>query len=238
MPPRMEERETRRRGSFPVEIVLVRHGEPDWDTARQGGRRDPPLTALGREQATRTASMLAEARPLDILYCSPLERARETASLIGAAMQKSAEGVPGFEEIRVPLQGHVSQTEVDEYFAAAARRPLGEHWDGFPGGESFRAFHARVVEGLESALGRHGIRHEFTGEFTVWSAPSRGQTLRIGIVAHGGTNSVILTRLLDIPSVPWEWIRFETALAAVSVVALSPLNDQRYIWSLQRFGER
>ncbi|HEX4998762.1 MAG TPA: histidine phosphatase family protein [Terriglobia bacterium] len=232
----MEERETRRRSSFPVEIVLVRHGEPDWDAARRGGR-DPALTPRGREQAERTAARLS-AQPLDVLYCSPLERARETASLIGARTQQAAEVVPAFEEIRVPLQGQASQTEVDEYFAAAARRPLGEHWDGFPGGESFRGFHARIVEGIEMVLARHGIHPRIAGEFTVWNAPSRGSALRIGIVAHGGANSVILTHLLGIPSVPWEWIRFETPLAAFSVVALSPINDRHYIWSLQRFAQR
>jgi len=62
--------------------------------------------------------------------------------------------------------------------------------------------------------------------------------LRIGVVAHGGTNSVILTHLLGIPPVPWEWIRFETPLAAYSVVALRAINDQGYIWSLQQFGRR
>jgi hypothetical protein len=38
--------------------------------------------------------------------------------------------------------------------------------------------------------------------------------------------------------VPWEWLRFETALAAVSIVALRGISDDSYIWSLQRFGWR
>ena len=87
-------------------------------------------------------------------------------------------------------------------------------------------------------LAHYGVRSQLIDEVAAWSAPARAQTLRIGVVAHGGTNSVILTHLLGIPPVPWEWIRFETPLAAYSVVALRAINDQGYIWSLQQFGRR
>jgi broad specificity phosphatase PhoE len=62
--------------------------------------------------------------------------------------------------------------------------------------------------------------------------------LRIALVGHGGTNSVILSHLLGVAPVPWEWLRFETALAAISTVALRPVSDEAYVWSLQRFGWR
>lgn len=31
----------------------------------------------------------------------------------------------------------------------------------------------------------------------------------IAIVAHGGTNAVAITHLLDIPCVPWEWSQID-----------------------------
>jgi broad specificity phosphatase PhoE len=74
--------------------------------------------------------------------------------------------------------------------------------------------------------------------FQIWHSPSRPNILRLAVVAHGGTNAVTLTHLLGIAPVPWEWIRFETPLAAYSVVGLRPLNDQAHIWSLQQFGRR
>src|SRR4030095_12176009 len=113
-----------------------------------------------------------------------------------------------------------------------------EHWDGFPGGEPFRDFHARVTTALGGVLAHYAVRTTEVDAFPVWSAPPRAETLRSGIVAHGGANSVMLTHLLGIPSVPWEWIRFETALAAYSILALRAINDQGYIWSLQQFGRR
>ena len=232
----LEERERRGRSDLPLELVLVRHAEPDWEFARKQGV-DPGLTALGRRQAAELAEHLC-ARPLAALYCSPLERARETAAAVAAPQQLTATVVPDLSEIGVPLLQNVSQTEVDAYFLAAAKRPFRDHWEGFPGGEPFRQFQARVTRAIGEVFAHYGVHAQVIDGFPAWSAPARTQTLRIGVVAHGGTNSVILTHLLGIAPVPWEWIRFETPLAAYSVVALRAINDQGYIWSLQQFGRR
>jgi len=232
----LEEREQRARGGLPLELVLVRHAEPDWESARQTGA-DPGLTALGRRQAADLAEHL-RGLPLAALYCSPLERARETAAAIAAAQDLTATAVPDLAEIGVPVLRNASQTDVDAYFLRAAKRPFREHWEGFPGGEPFRAFHARVTSALSEVLAHYGVRAQIIDGFPAWSAPARAQTLRIGVVAHGGTNGVLLTHLLGIPPVPWEWIRFETPLAAYSIVVLRAINDQGYIWSLQQFGRR
>ncbi len=233
----LEDRERRGRSGLPLELVLVRHAEPDWESRRQAGA-DPGLTAFGRQQAADLAQRL-RGLPLAVLYCSPLARARETAAAIAAVQELSTTVVQDLAEIGVPLLlQSASQTEVDAYFLAAAKRPLREHWEGFPGGERFPAFHARVTGALGQILAHYGVHAQSIDGFAAWSAPARARTLRIGIVAHGGTNGVILTHLLGIPSVPWEWIRFETPLAAYSVAALRAINDQGYIWSLQQFGRR
>jgi broad specificity phosphatase PhoE len=115
------------------------------------------------------------------------------------------------------------------------RRPLSEHWDGWPGSESFRAFHARVCGGLDDVLGRHGMGRTQEHGFSVWDQPERPIT--IVMVGHGGTNAVLLTQLLDVPPVPWEWIRFESELAAYSIVQARPIGMRGCIWSLINFGE-
>jgi len=232
----LEERERRGRSGLPLELVLVRHAEPDWESVRQKGA-DPGLTVLGRQQAADLAAHL-RSLPLAALYSSPLARARETAAAIAAAQQLTATAVPDLAEIGVPLLQNASQTEVDAYFLAAAKRPFRDHWEGFPGGERFRAFHARVTRAIGEVLAPYGVHSQVIDGFAAWSSPVRTQTLRIGVVAHGGTNGVVLTHLLGIASVPWEWIRFETPLAAYSVLALRAINEQGYIWSLQSFGRR
>jgi len=230
-----EQREARARENLPLELILVRHGEPDWERDKATG--DPGLTELGRTQAAHAAEQL-DGHSIHAICCSPLRRARETAEVLAKIQQLEPQIIDNLEEIRVPVLQNLTQSEVDSYFAAAARRKLQERWSGFPGGESFRDFHGRVTSAIESMLAHYGVHSRVSEEFTVWSAPARGQPLRIAVVAHGGTNAVLLAHLLGLEPVPWEWLRFETPLAAVSVVALRGISDDGYIWSLQRFGWR
>ncbi len=61
-------------------ILLVRHGESEWNAAgRWQGQADPPLTALGRRQARAAAAALG---PVDAIAASDLERARATAEIL------------------------------------------------------------------------------------------------------------------------------------------------------------
>jgi broad specificity phosphatase PhoE len=67
----------------PGELVLVRHGETEWSKSGQHtGRTDIPLTDNGVEQAKRAGRYLGD-RSFALALSSPLQRARDTAHLIG-----------------------------------------------------------------------------------------------------------------------------------------------------------
>ncbi|WP_420364896.1 histidine phosphatase family protein [Curtobacterium sp. L3-7] len=67
----------------PGELVLVRHGETEWSKSGQHtGRTDIPLTENGVGQAKRAGRYLAD-RDFALALSSPLQRARDTAALIG-----------------------------------------------------------------------------------------------------------------------------------------------------------
>ncbi|MBT1545250.1 histidine phosphatase family protein [Curtobacterium aurantiacum] len=67
----------------PGELVLVRHGETEWSKSGQHtGRTDIPLTENGVEQAKRAGRYLGD-RSFALALSSPLQRARDTAHLIG-----------------------------------------------------------------------------------------------------------------------------------------------------------
>ena len=61
-----------------MELVLIRHGEPEW--VRDGlNVVDPPLTERGRRQARRVAEAL-DGEDFDEIVISPLHRPRLTAA--------------------------------------------------------------------------------------------------------------------------------------------------------------
>ncbi len=213
-------------------LVLLRHGEPDWSPGGGSSVNDPGLTPFGRSQAQAAAQHLSK-RPLDAIYVSPYRRSQETAAPLAAATGIEPVTVEGLAEVSVAVDG-LSQEDVDRYFVEGTRRPLEEHWDGWPGAETFHEFHTRVTEALRDVLERHGMTPRRVGDFTVWHW--EGAAPHLAIVAHGGTNAVALSHLLDVRPVPWEWLRFESELAAYSVVHARAVGPTGAAWSLQHFG--
>ena len=69
-------------GGLQMQIVLVRHGQTEWNKeGRFQGIVDIPLNEIGKQEA-RFASNLLKQQKWDVVISSPLQRARETASII------------------------------------------------------------------------------------------------------------------------------------------------------------
>ena len=85
-----------------VELLLIRHGQSLNNASEQApggsGRRlpDPPLTALGHEQARRLAVWTAQddnCRPITPLYSSLTTRAVQTAAPLARALGLPVQGL-------------------------------------------------------------------------------------------------------------------------------------------------
>jgi len=226
-------REAKLRDRPHARVTLIRHGEPDWTPADGRAVSDPSLTPLGVAQARAVAQVLA-GEGIEAIYVSPYRRAQETAAALAEITGIPPVTVDGLAEVGVAVDG-LTQEEVDRYFVEGSRRPLAEHWEGWPGAETFHDFQYRVTAAVTDVLGRHGCRPLQRREFTIWDLPEKKP--RIALVAHGGTNAVALTHLLDIPPVPWEWLRFESELASFSVLQARPVGPEGFVWSLQNFNE-
>lgn len=73
------------RGQARTRLVLVRHGQTDHNReGRLQGQVDIPLNANGLRQAATLAASVAQDPP-DVIVASPLQRAHETARIIGEA---------------------------------------------------------------------------------------------------------------------------------------------------------
>jgi broad specificity phosphatase PhoE len=56
------------------------------------------------------------------------------------------------------------------------------------------------------------------------------------MVAHAGTNSVVLGELLGVDPEPWEWERFASDHASITVLRTVPISGH-HIFSLQGFSD-
>lgn len=141
---------------MPTTIVLVRHGETDWNRERRfQGRADTPLNESGRAQARELAHLLRGDR-LSAVYTSPLRRATETARIIGDRLGLEPRELEALREIDV---GDWQGLTADEVRARFPDR-LDAAWrSGWPNGESHDQLTARVLPALlELTRGHAGER--------------------------------------------------------------------------------
>jgi broad specificity phosphatase PhoE len=215
-----------------MEIVLIRHAQPEWEPQ---GRAvdDPGLTKRGRRQAWLTANLL-KGEHFDAIYASPLVRVRQTVAPIAETLRAEPRFQPWLREIGLPSLEGKTETEVREYFRRARARDFAEWWDGMPGGESFRHFYERVSGGMEALLSdEHEVGIHAADAHRLWRIPN--DDLRLLIVAHEGTNSVILSHLLGIEPIPWTWVRFSSAWSGVTHLHTIEVAGGS-VWSLEWFN--
>jgi broad specificity phosphatase PhoE len=153
-----------------MRVVLIRHGETDWNaTGRWQGRAPVPLNEVGMEQAQRLAQYLAAHGPrLGALYSSDLKRAMQTAAAIAAPQGLTVLPEPGLREIDLGdwqglTRAEAEAWDAERYAAYIAARggsppPNGESWDQVKARarRTFDDLTARYDETSTAALVSHG----------------------------------------------------------------------------------
>ena len=140
----------------PTTTLLLRHGQTVLSVEKRfSGTGDQPLTEVGRGQAAAAAARLATAGA-EVVVCSPLRRARETAELVAQAAGLELVVEQGLRETDFgDWEGYtfaeVKQKwprELDAWLASTAVEP--------PYGESFDATATRVRQARDRVLASYG----------------------------------------------------------------------------------
>lgn len=141
-------------------LVLVRHGVTKHTAAKAFsgglGGDNPPLTQEGREQAMLTAEWLKPlASSVSTVVASPVLRTVETGEILAGALGARLVEEPGFAEIEFGEWEGLTFGEVAQQFPDEMKAWMGVTAAAPPGGESFDAAQARVLEGLSRVLETH-----------------------------------------------------------------------------------
>ncbi|MCS6845218.1 MAG: histidine phosphatase family protein [Caldilineales bacterium] len=142
--------------SEPTTLLLLRHGETEWNlTGRwQGQAADTPLTDLGRQQARIVAQRL-RSYPIQAIYSSDLARAFETAQIVGEALGLAPIPEPGLRESDIGAWMGLTWEEIVARFPDEVAAMLAGQDVRRGGGESFTELQARLGATAERIVARH-----------------------------------------------------------------------------------
>ncbi len=165
-----------------MELLWVRHAEPERIAPGTGKPANPRLTTHGREQAQRLADWLAHEH-VDAVLSSPQQRAIETAQPIADAHGLEIEVVDGLVEYDVQSDHYIPVEELRSTNDPRFQDMIEGRWEAF-GGESPEIFRTRVEATLTALIAAH------PGE-------------RVVAVCHGGVINVALAIVLGFDRLLW-----------------------------------
>ncbi|MGH2625947.1 MAG: histidine phosphatase family protein [Anaerolineales bacterium] len=170
-----------------TELVLVRHGETDWNIqGRFQGQSDPPLNERGLAQA-RTLALELAGEEVAAVYTSDLQRARQTAEILAEALGAPLRADLRLREIHQGVWEGMVMDDIrrryPEEFAQRAADPLASTP---PGGESVRRVQQRALGVVSEISARHPDEE-------------------VVVVSHGLVLALIRIHFLGLsPSALWE----------------------------------
>jgi len=194
-----------------LHLMLVRHGETEWNVQRRyQGQSDVSLSELGHRQAIHIAERLA-GQKIDALYASDLKRAMETARAIAERNNMEILPEPRLRELKFGILEGLTFEEAEDQYPEMISAWLEDFNNTPDGAETIDQFNVRIISFLDDLKQRHD-----------------GQIVLL--VGHGGSLSEILRVILGLsPERRW-YIEMENAslsevLLAEDYVAIKRLND-------------
>ena len=162
-----------------MNLFVIRHGESEGDFLKLiEGRADFPLTRTGLKQADEVGKWLRDNYQIDLIYSSPLKRAKQTADVIAGYFGSSVQVLYDLISYDNGYIAGLSQAEADErYPEPDIKYPHSEIY----GMESMINFRARV----ETALSK--ILYECNPNYS------------IAVVTHGGVINELYSAFLRLP---------------------------------------
>ena len=181
-----------------VRVILVRHGETEWNRLHQiqGSNSDTSLNKTGRQQVKSLALRLKK-EPIQAIYCSPLERALETARAIASHHRLEVHLEPDLKEFNLGELEGIKIEDLDKsYRETLFITREGNIFPRVPGGESLKEVQQRAWGAIQRIISRY----------------SEGE---IVIVSHYFVLLTILCQGLNLPLLEMGRLRLDAASMSI-----------------------
>ena len=223
-------------------ILVVRHAEPEWSSDIEDPN-NPPLTALGVEQAKIAGQYINILKNMNLtfntIWHSDLLRSIQTAEIISEQLENTSHLYKQTWLNEVTLKDtsgieEYTKNKAEEQFLSMS---LDRWYEGLPGTENFTDHRENLLPNFYNSLQSFGVNktseNTRNGVETVWDIETEENLI---IVGHGGTNSVILTELLDIPFKPWSVLSFGIDHASIATIVSVPV-DKHQLFRLHKLND-
>ena len=192
-----------------MEIVLIRHGQPNWVTGVNAYTADPKLTDLGRLQSEKSSTVFDKSS-VDELWVSPLTRAQEThLPFKDKSISKKIHVFKWLKEMEDEEEKELfgkSQEEVMDFFEKRNTQSF-EEWIVGNHGQYMEKFRDNIILNLESELEKRNINPSGNKYDRLFDL-NNSEKKNIMIISHAGTMSVLISYFLNMPLYPWTWRKF------------------------------
>lgn len=194
-----------------MKLIFIRHGDPDY--------AKDSLTEKGWREAEILSERVAK---LDIkkIFCSPLGRAKDTASFSLKKLDRDAEICDWLKEFFVPVKDPVTQADripwdlMPSYWTKTEELYDMNRWLDAPVMKTgdVKSAYENVINGIDKILEEHGYLR--TGKYY---KVEKANTDTLVFFCHLGVQFVILSHILSIsPSVLWQ--NFYVAPTSVTIL--------------------
>jgi len=167
-----------------IHLFLIRHGETDWNRlGRFQGARDIPLNEEGRRQAEALARNWDQ--KFDVLFTSPLSRARETAAVLAESRGLAVEQPD-------PRLAERAYGEGEGLTLAERKERFGDHVPGMEAPESVRARGWDFLQSIEHRDGRFAaVSHGGLINALLWSISGGAVGTGRSLLANASVSEVV-----------------------------------------------
>ena len=212
-----------------MEIVLIRHGQPNWVTGVNAYTADPKLTDLGRLQSEKSSTVFDKSS-VDELWVSPLTRAQEThRPFKDKSISKKIHVFKWLKEMEDEEEKKLfgkSQEEVMDFFEKRNTQSF-EEWIVGNHGQYMEKFRDNIILNLESELEKRNINPSGNKYDRLFDL-NNSEKKKIMIISHAGTMSVLISYFLNMPLYPWTWRKFLPRHAGHTILKSTEISSGHF----------